>query len=30
VLSWLSVELDKPSSKIEQADIDKILAGAGA
>jgi hypothetical protein len=28
VLSWLSVELDKPSAKIVQADVDKVLAGA--
>jgi hypothetical protein len=28
VLSWLSVELDKPSARIVQADVDKILTGA--
>jgi hypothetical protein len=27
VLSWLSAELDKPSHKIVQADIDQLLAG---
>lgn len=27
VLSWLSAELDKPSSRIVQADIDQLLAG---
>ncbi|MBY0230324.1 MAG: hypothetical protein K2W96_13655 [Gemmataceae bacterium] len=26
VMSWLSVKLDKPSSKIVQADIDALLA----
>jgi hypothetical protein len=26
VLSWLSVELDKPAHKIVQADIDQLLA----
>ena len=26
VLSWLSAQLDKPSSRIVQADIDKLLA----
>jgi hypothetical protein len=28
VMSWLSVKLDKPASKIEQADVDKLLAAA--
>ena len=26
--SWLSVELDKPSGKIVQADVDRLLAGS--
>lgn len=26
VMSWLSVELDKPSTRITQADVDKVLA----
>jgi hypothetical protein len=26
VMSWLSVQLDKPATKIVQADIDKLLA----
>ncbi len=26
VLSWLSAQLDKPSKRITQADIDKLLA----
>jgi hypothetical protein len=25
ILSWLSARLDKPSSKIEQADVDALL-----
>ena len=25
VMSWLSAELDKPSKKIEQADVDRLL-----
>jgi hypothetical protein len=28
VMSWLSVQLDKPATKIVQADIDKLLAAA--
>jgi hypothetical protein len=28
VLTWLSAELDKPSGRIVQADIDKLLAEA--
>ncbi len=28
VMSWLSVQLDKPSTRITQADIDKLLAKA--
>jgi hypothetical protein len=28
VMSWLSVQLDKPASKIVQADIDQLLAAA--
>jgi hypothetical protein len=26
VMSWLSVKLDKPSSRITQADVQKVLA----
>ena len=26
VMSWLSVQLDKPSSQITQADVERILA----
>ena len=26
ILSWLSVQLDKPSTRITQADVDKLLA----
>jgi hypothetical protein len=26
VMSWLSVQLDKPSSRIDQADVDRLLA----
>jgi hypothetical protein len=28
VMSWLSVQLDKPATKIVQADIDKLLAAS--
>jgi hypothetical protein len=28
IMSWLSVELDKPSGKIVQADVDRLLAGS--
>lgn len=28
VMSWLSVQLDKPASRIVQADIDKLMASA--
>jgi hypothetical protein len=30
VMSWLSAQLDKPSSRIVQADIDKLLAAQGS
>jgi hypothetical protein len=30
VLSWLSAELDKPSSKIVQGDVDQLLARSHA
>ncbi|MGL4549548.1 MAG: hypothetical protein ACRC33_00060 [Gemmataceae bacterium] len=30
VMSWLSEKLDMPSSKIQQADIDKLLAPPAA
>ena len=26
VMSWLSAELDKPSNRITQADVDRVLA----
>jgi hypothetical protein len=29
VMSWLSAELDKPATRIVQADIDALLAGKG-
>jgi hypothetical protein len=29
IMSWLSQVLDKPSTRIVQADVDKVLAGAG-
>ena len=28
IMSWLSQELDKPSTRIVQADVDKVLAEA--
>ncbi len=28
VMSWLSTRLDKPSSRIEQADVDRLLQQA--
>ncbi len=27
VMSWLSAQLDKPSSKITQADVNKVVTG---
>ena len=27
VMSWLSAELDKPSTRITQADVDRVLNG---
>jgi hypothetical protein len=30
VMSWLSKQLDKPSAKVVQADIDKLLAKKSA
>ncbi|MBM3995202.1 MAG: hypothetical protein FJ303_13770 [Planctomycetes bacterium] len=27
IMSWLSVKLDKPSSRISQADVDTLLKG---
>jgi hypothetical protein len=29
VMSWLSTKLDKPSSRITQADVDQVAKGAG-
>jgi hypothetical protein len=28
IMSWLSQVLDKPSTRIVQADVDKVLAGS--
>jgi hypothetical protein len=28
VMSWLSAQLDKPSGRIEQADVDRLLSKA--
>jgi hypothetical protein len=28
IMSWLSHALDKPSTRIVQADVDKVIAGA--
>jgi hypothetical protein len=27
VMSWLSAELDKPSTRITKADVDRVLSG---
>ena len=29
VMSWLSTKLDKPASRITQADVDQVVQGAG-
>jgi hypothetical protein len=28
VMSWLSTRLDKPSTRIQQAEVDQLLSGA--
>ncbi len=28
IMSWLSAELNKPSTRITQADVDRVLAGS--